>query len=157
MGTTSDNQRAELGSIAETNEILEKISTTSSELLDMTALKGKVSEPGPGLTRCSDRDPSRFFKVRHTWNLSGPPIEDLSASLDTVRKTLPKQGWVIESYGPNKSQERSLTLVANHSKKKVGLNIQLWEENASNGRPLLLFSLTSACHEAPTGSTVSPY
>ncbi|MCX2967456.1 MULTISPECIES: hypothetical protein [Streptomyces] len=134
-----------------------EIKGVSSGILDIIAVDGEVSEPGPGVGRCEEGELRTHFLMRHTWSLTARNSEVLAESMERLKAELPKQGWEILSYGPNNSPARTLTLMADHPEKKYGISIEYWRTRASDDAPMLLVGVVSACYRVPPGETVERY
>lgn len=134
-----------------------EISNISSQVLDMIAVKGKVSEPGPTVSECPGRDPEEYFKMHHVWSLSNAPHSELQEALPRLRENLPRSGWSVVDYGPNNSRAKTLVLTADNTEKQYALNIEFWDERQSDGEPMLLVNVVSACFKVPGGLTVDRY
>ncbi|MGW7519566.1 hypothetical protein ACWGJ2_28640 [Streptomyces sp. NPDC054796] len=130
----------------------------SSQVLDIIDVEGKVSEPGPRVTSCSDKNAEKFFKMLHPWSLTGTSNEELRQAMTRLRENLPKKGWKIVGYGRNNSKDKSLELTADNHEKRFGLNVELWEEAEGSGeKPKLIVNVVSGCYRVPEGETVDRY
>ncbi|WP_431783282.1 hypothetical protein [Streptomyces chumphonensis] len=138
-------------------EVNEEIKEISSEILDIVAAQGKVSEPGPGVSTCKESGVDTHFKMRHTWSLSSSQRDELAYSMERLKQQLPGRGWEIQGYGPNNSQNRNLTLTADHPEKKYGTRIEFRENKDGDGKPMLLVGVVSDCYKVPDGETVERY
>ncbi|MEW1723199.1 hypothetical protein [Streptomyces sp. NPDC093109] len=128
---------------------------TSSQILDIIAVKGRVSEPGPGVTTCEGAAPGQLFTVYHPWSITGSSEEELGKAMFRLKDELPGAGWRIVQYGPNSSRDRTLELTADHAAKKFGLNVEFWKQGeGDDGKPRLVVNVVSACYEAPDGEDV---
>ncbi|GAA0331236.1 hypothetical protein [Streptomyces blastmyceticus] len=132
----------------------------SSSLLDVIALKGDVTQPGPGVAVCGDRDADKFYKIHHPWSLRGVPFEEMSHAMERLKAELPKRGWKVVKYGPDSSPSRSLELIANSTERKFSVNVSLYDgskagssEASSAKEDLLMVDLVSACFRVPEGKT----
>ncbi|MCZ7416342.1 hypothetical protein [Streptomyces sp. WMMC897] len=130
----------------------------SSHILDMINLSGKVSEPGPGVYRCGEgENPDSLFRIRHTWNISGPPGKELKNSLERLRDKLPEEGWELVAYGPDSSLARTLTLIADQHKQQFGVKVELWDQREKDDVPALVVTVASDCYQVPPGQEVDRY
>ncbi len=77
--------------------------------------------------------------------------------MERLREELPQRGWELKKYGPNNSKARTLTLIADHPKKKFGINIEFWDKLKEEDVPSLVISVVSACYQVPDGETVEHY
>ncbi|MCZ7433848.1 hypothetical protein [Streptomyces sp. WMMC1477] len=156
MEKESASEPAEIRAVSEVRSDTQDV---SSEILNIIALIGEVSEPGPGVGACpgDDTDSDQHFMMRHTWSISSNDEGGLATSMESLRDVLPEKGWEIVSYGPNKSRARTLTLVADHPARQFGINIQLWDKRKEDATPMILVSVASACYQVPAGQTVEHY
>ncbi|MGW2187192.1 hypothetical protein [Streptomyces sp. NPDC001719] len=136
----------------------------SSQILDAIGLKGRVSEPGPGVSRVDD-DPEHLYKIRHPWSVWGVPEQDMERSMDRLKDELPKRGWKIVSYGRDKSLAENLELVADSVNSKFSVDITFMDKrrsskydapNASKESGIMV-NLESACFRVPEGKSVEGY
>lgn len=149
------NEPAGTRSIDDVDAETKKIST---QVFDIIAVKGKASMAGPGVSSCGEQDREKFFKMRHPWSVTGSSNEELKKAMTRLKEELPKQGWEIVSYGPNTSRNKSLELLADHTKEKFAVNVVLMEQHNSNDDPpLLAVSVVSACYQVPAGERVDRY
>ncbi|MEU9009351.1 hypothetical protein AB0D12_06095 [Streptomyces sp. NPDC048479] len=76
-----------------------------------------------------------------------------------LKDGLPKQGWKITRFGPDKSASKNLELIADHDEKKFGLNISFWKKNSGGDKnpPALVVTVVSGCYQVPEGQTVEHY
>ena len=137
-------------------EVDEKIAKVSSDILDVLTLKGKASEPGPGVLRCGEKDRDKHFRIWHPWSLTlkaddRPKIDE---EVKRLNKELPERGWEIKSFGRDSSRNKNLTLVADHDKKKVSIQII---SQPKDDPPMLMVRVISGCYEVPEGETVDHY
>ncbi len=132
----------------------------SSEILDIIAVKGKLSEPGPGVSACEgDERGEETFMLRHPWSLTASSDGELSKAMARLKEELPKNGWEIVKYGRNNSASKSLTLTADHKERKFGVHVEHWEKNSGgDSNPAsLVVTVVSACYQVPDGETVKRY
>lgn len=136
----------------------------SSQILDAIGLHGQTSSGGPGVSRCQD-DPEHLYKIRHPWSVWGVPEQDMEKSMEHLKVELPKQGWKVVSYGPDKSALKSIELIADSTKSKFSVNITFLDKRkVVKGDPLteiqtsgIKVDLVSACFRVPEGKTVDQY
>ncbi|MFF0507193.1 hypothetical protein ACFYUH_26820 [Streptomyces fimicarius] len=137
---------------AETKEI-------SSQILDVIAVKGKMSKSGPGVSTCEGAERGKLFLMRHPWSLTGSSDAELMRAMTRLKEDLPKHGWKIVKYGRNSSKAKSLELTADHAEKKFAVNVELWEKDSGGDTndPTLLVNVVSACYQVPDGEEVDRY
>ncbi|MBR7672159.1 hypothetical protein [Streptomyces daliensis] len=158
MNSSEDPKESEPVAARSVEDADEETKEVSSRILDIIDLKGKVSEPGPGVNSCEGRDTEKFYKMIHPWSLTGAENGELRQAMTRLREKLPKEGWKIVAYGRNSSRAKSLELTADNHEKKFGVNVELWEEKESSGKkPKLVVSVISACYQTPKGEKVEPY
>ncbi|MGD9482161.1 hypothetical protein WDH52_02700 [Streptomyces sp. TRM70308] len=139
------------------SEVNAEIKGVSSQVLDLIALQGDVSEPGPGVGKCSEGDLNTHYVMRHTWSFWGPNKATLEKALERLKRDLPDAGWEVKKYGPRDNPNKTLTLIADQPEMKYGANIEFWKERKSDGKPMLLVMIVSACYRVPPGETVERY
>ncbi|MFG2717385.1 hypothetical protein ACGFW5_03620 [Streptomyces sp. NPDC048416] len=134
----------------------EKTSSVSSQILEMMGIKeGKVTEPGPGISPCEGY-PSHLYRANHPWSVYSVFSEEvLRNGFQRLRENLPKGGWKIVEYGPNKSKAKTLELTADSMKDRYSINAELVVSSPGAGKesnPLILVTVTSGCFRAPEGT-----
>lgn len=156
-----DNKRDDLGYTPKEREVSRAkndAKEASSEILEIIDLRGEVSEPGPGIAPCADKGPEKFYRVNHTWSLSGVPVPDMQRAMARLKEGLPKKGWKIVKYGPDGSRSKSPELVADSVPRQFSVNIHLYDESkkAEPNAPksLIYVFLTSDCFQVPEGKAV---
>lgn len=138
-------------------EVKAETKDVSSEVLDVIAVKGEVSEPGPGVAACEGRDRERFFRMLHPWTLTAPAGDELERAMERLREELPKRGWKIVEYGRNSSRAETLELTADHTGKKFSVNVEFWAESGGKRKPMLVVNVVSACYSTPSGERIKGY
>jgi hypothetical protein len=126
----------------------------SSGVLDMMAVQGKVTEPGPGRTPCARDDGQEadgLFRVRHPWSLYGLDRATLETAMENLREALPGHGWKVERVGEDASRNRNPELLAVHPRTRSQLEVTLLK-GADGHEPLLEVSLYSRCFADPDGA-----
>jgi hypothetical protein len=125
------------------------------EMIDMPT--AKVTEPGPSVSTC-DEDPEHLYKTIHPWSVYGVSEDELKAGFQRLREELPKKGWKIVDYGPNKSQAKSLSLTADSEKDRFSVNAVLIVSTPTNPhekKPLIMVNVVSGCWRAPAGTDLN--
>ncbi|RXS85332.1 hypothetical protein EST92_08315 [Streptomyces sp. TM32] len=145
----------------EISEVKQEATGLSGEILRAIGLQGEVSKPGPGVAVCGEENADRFYTIHHPWSLTGVPIGDMKKAMTRLKEELPKNGWKIVSYGPDKSPSKSLELVADSTKRKFSVNIHLYDETVraktDGPKSKIYVDLISACFQVPKGKTVDQY
>ncbi|MFE1175299.1 hypothetical protein [Streptomyces sp. NPDC058773] len=143
------------------SEVQEEAGRLSSAILGIIDLRGEVSKPGPGVSLCGERDPDRFYSVRHAWSLGKVPVADMKKGMERLKEELPGKGWKIVRYGPDSSPSKSLEMVADATEKNFSVSVRLLDrtKRPKPGAPAALISvdLTSGCFQVPKGKTVDAY
>lgn len=123
----------------------------SSNVLDIVAVQGEVSEPGPGVDVCAEApDSDRMFKIYHAWSLSGVPRHLLEEGMDRARNSLPGEGWEIAEDGEKNNANRSPRILFENREVEYAINMTLV---GSGDDSLLSVSLVSACFSTPEGES----
>lgn len=132
-----------------------KTKSVSSQIFDMIGLKqAKTTEPGPSISTCEE-DPERLFLSRHPWSVYGISPEELKQGFQRLKENLPKEGWKIVEYGPNKSAAKTLELTADSEKEHFSVNAELRVGGSSEKTPLILVNVVSGCYRAPDGTDLN--
>lgn len=128
----------------------------SSQVFDMIGIRaGKTTEPGPSISTCEE-DPEHLFLARHPWSLYGVSPDELKQGFQRLRENLPKNGWKIVEYGPNKSANKNLELTADSEKERFSINAELHVTGDSGKKePLILVTVVSGCYRAPDGADLN--
>lgn len=134
---------------------VESAAGLSSQILDIIALRGKVSESTPGPDPCDGKDFEKYYRVYHAWSLHGVPVPDMERAMGRLRSELPKRGWKIIDYGPDSSKAKSLELTADHPKRKFSVVITLQDRRGRSKDPSMIeVDVNSSCFRVPEGQTV---
>ncbi|MFF4225693.1 hypothetical protein ACFYZH_22925 [Streptomyces abikoensis] len=136
----------------------------SSQIFDAIGLKGQISQPGPGVSRC-DKDPKVLYKIRHPWSLWGVPEADMEKAMERLNDELPKRGWKVTSYGRDSSRAKNLEIIADSKKFDFSANITFMDKrNPSQEAPAdlsktsgIVVDVVSACFRVPDGKVVDAY
>ncbi|MFG2171003.1 hypothetical protein [Streptomyces niveus] len=129
--------------------------TYAKEIREIIDLPGKLSDAGPQITPCGDKDFEKFYSLSHTWSLYDVPVADMEEAMLRLKGELPAHAWKIESYGPDSSRAKSLKLTAKATKKKYSLSIRLLDRRGRSDDPSMIYvALGSACFQVPEGTKV---
>lgn len=152
---SSENSRdlpdAGTSSSADAADAAERI---SSELYDLIGIKGKASEPGPGVSECGDKDPEKYFQVFHAWTFTPASADELDGVMERLKKELPEHGWKVVEYGPDTSKNKNLSLTADNDEKKHSVKIGYFAKDES---PNLNLMVVSGCYQVPDGEKVNQF
>ncbi|MEV8291128.1 hypothetical protein [Streptomyces niveus] len=150
-GSSGGLPSAGVSSSADAADTAERI---SSELYDLIGIKGKASEPGPGVSECEDKDPEKFFQVFHAWTFTPASADQLDGVMERLKKELPEHGWKVVEYGPDTSKNKNLSLTADNDEKKHSVKIGHFAKDES---PNLNLMVVSGCYEVPDGEKVNDF
>ncbi|GAB2952831.1 hypothetical protein GCM10023080_009240 [Streptomyces pseudoechinosporeus] len=123
---------------------------TSSRVLEIIDLKGKVTDTGATTTRCSDySDDEEVYRAQHPWSIYDVTVEDMKQAMDRLRQRLPEQGWKIVKDGTDDSQAKSPQIVADTKDGDFSVDIRLQDESKYGDDPSLLeVTVESACYRS---------
>lgn len=127
-----------------------EVEKTSSRILEMMELKGKVTDTGAMISRCSDYDPEEeVYRARQPWSVYDLPVPDLEKAMDRLRRELPNTGWKIVKDGVDDTPAKSPQIIAESKDGKFAADIQLWDNRKKGDDPsLILVAVESACYRA---------
>ncbi|MFF4405824.1 hypothetical protein ACFY2W_32615 [Streptomyces sp. NPDC001262] len=132
-----------------------KTKDASSQLLEMIGVKGKVTEPGPGISRCdNDSDRNDLYLVRHPWSVYDVSNDDLQRGMENLRVALPEKGWKILKDGVANSKDQDPEIYAENKELHYAAHFT-WMRNNSSGQPMINVSVVSSCFRAPAGTDLS--
>ncbi|WKX72406.1 hypothetical protein [Streptomyces sp. XD-27] len=131
-------------------EVEEEVGSLSSRLLDMTQIKGKVTDLAPMASSCgvSDRDADMYRSVRHPWSIYGVENSVLQKGMEKLVDRLPKEGWRIVKNGPDASKNRNQEILAVHLKTRIQTQVT-WKKGLDGRQPLIAFAVYSRCFRDP--------
>jgi hypothetical protein len=127
-----------------------EVEQASSRILEIMALKGKVTDTGAMSTRCADYDPEEeVYRARHPWSVYQAPVADMQKAMDRLRDELPKRGWKIVKDGVDNSPAKSPQLVAQSNEDEFAVDVRLLDERKYGDDPSLIeVTVESACYRA---------
>jgi hypothetical protein len=126
----------------------------SGEINSLIAVKGEVSARGAGVMDCAGKDREKYFRVFHPWSFYPASPDQLDEAMTQLKQELPKHGWTIVQYGPDRSRNKNLTLTADNDARKSSVRIT---QDAKNDRPKLSLMLVSGCYEIPAGQEIERF
>ncbi|MGW4202205.1 hypothetical protein [Streptomyces sp. NPDC004726] len=127
----------------------------SSDLLDLIGVKGKVSEPGPGVTECGDgKDREKYYQMRHPWSLRPASGGQLGDVMERLKAELPKNGWKVVHFKQDNSPNKNLRLIADHDERRFSVSIV---HMVKDNPPYLSVTVVSGCYQVPDGQRVDRY
>ncbi|MFF6779200.1 hypothetical protein ACFY8W_37390 [Streptomyces sp. NPDC012637] len=123
---------------------------TSSRVLEMLAIKGKVTDTGAMTARCADYDEEdEVYRARHPWSVYGVPFADMQKAFDHLRTELPKNGWRIVKDGVDGSKSKSPQILAESSGREFAIDVRLYKASKVGNAPALInIAVESACYKA---------
>ncbi|MFI6701746.1 hypothetical protein ACIBJC_22740 [Streptomyces sp. NPDC050509] len=130
----------------------------SSQILDMMDLKGKVTESGALILRCSDYSPEdEVYRARHPWSLRNIPIEEMKNAMDRLREELSKNGWNIVKDGPDDTVGKAPQIVANSKNGEFSADIRLLDNRKYGDDPSLIeVTVVSKCYKSSPEASPTP-
>ncbi|MEV5975342.1 hypothetical protein [Streptomyces sp. NPDC051921] len=133
--------------VRDSTTVQDDVEKTSSRVLEMLALKGKVTEAGAMIAPCSDyEDEEHVYRAHHPWSVYGVPFADMQKAFDHLRDELPKNGWRIVKDGVDGSVAKSPQIVAESSEGEFAVDVRLHRANkAENAPELIEVTVESAC------------
>ncbi|MEV0447212.1 hypothetical protein [Streptomyces sp. NPDC050600] len=143
-----------MGKTAETRDsaqMLQGAQRTSSQVLDMIALKGKVTEGPPLPLPCDGYEPEgEVDRADHSWSIYDLPYEELEQAYNRMRTTLPAHGWKITEDGPNESVAKTPTMRAEAPDGDYAVELQLMDNRKdpkAKTKVLLGVTVVSRCFQ----------
>ncbi|MFI2355432.1 MULTISPECIES: hypothetical protein [Streptomyces] len=124
-------------------EVEIEIATRSSEIMDMMATKGKMTELGPRSYACA-REVQGGRVVRHPWSLYGVSNDRLETAMKNLVARLPDKGWKIVENGDDGSRNRNQQILAVHLDTLTQMDIS-WKKALDTNRPMITASVYSRC------------
>lgn len=123
---------------------------TSSRILEILDVKGKVTETGAMTSPCSDYDSDEeVYRQSHPWSIYRASFADMQKGMDRLRIELPKDGWKIVKDGRDGSQLNSPQIIAESKGREFAVDVRLHKASkVGNSPPLLEVTVESACYRA---------
>ncbi|MGW6098045.1 hypothetical protein ACWFRK_27640 [Streptomyces sp. NPDC055157] len=124
------------------------VERTSSRILEILDVRGKVTETGAMTSRCSDYDSDEeVYRARHPWSIYKAPFVDMQKGMDRLRVELPKEGWKIVQDGVDASKAKSPQIVAESKGGEFAVDVRLHKASKVGNAPdLLEVTVESACY-----------
>ncbi|QKW08874.1 hypothetical protein HUT18_23340 [Streptomyces sp. NA04227] len=128
-------------------EVLTEVKSLSSGLYDILHVRGKTTAPGPMASNCKsdDNEEGSLQIVRHPWSLYGVNNASLQKGMSNLARELPKRGWKIVKNGPNRSEARTLEILAVHMKTRTQMHAEWLRGLDAGTEPLIAFDVYSRC------------
>ncbi|MFE9929349.1 hypothetical protein [Streptomyces sp. NPDC005533] len=129
-----------------------KTKQVSSTLLEMTGVKGKVTEPGPSVTRCREYGDD-LFSMSHPWSVYEITDEQVDTGITNLRKALNENGWKITKDGKANSEAQDPEIYAENDAEQFALHVTGSKKSAT-GNPMILFKVVSKCFKAESAKAL---
>ncbi|WP_158717799.1 hypothetical protein [Streptomyces sp. NRRL F-2664] len=129
-----------------------KTKEVSSSLLEMTGVQGKVTEPGPTVTRCREYGDD-LFSLSHPWSVYGITDEQVDTGMAALRTQLVANGWKITKDGKANSTAQSPEIYAENDSQGFAMVVTGRKQSATGG-PMLLFKVISHCYRAESAAAL---
>ncbi|MFB7374380.1 hypothetical protein ACFC0D_31600 [Streptomyces sp. NPDC056222] len=135
--------------VRDSDQVRKGVRQTSSHILDMTGLKGKVTKPGPLPLPCDSYEPEgQVIQMRHNWSIYDLPFEELEKGYATLRTAFTKNGWKIVSDGPDTSKAKTPTMVADSPDGEHSADVRLMDNRkAKDPTSVLAVTVVSGCFQ----------
>ncbi|WP_236242274.1 hypothetical protein [Streptomyces sp. CC228A] len=132
----------------------DQLEKASSEIYDLITVKGETSDSRAGVMDCAGKDREKYFRVFHPWSFYPSSADQLDQAMEQLKQDLPKHGWKIVQYGPDRSRNKNLTLTADNDERKSSVKIT---QDAKNDRPKLSLMLISGCYQIPADQEIERF
>ncbi|MEH0546250.1 hypothetical protein QA802_25210 [Streptomyces sp. B21-105] len=136
--------------VRDSDAVKTEIEQESSRILEIMALKGKVTNTGAVTTPCANYDSSEnVYRARHPWSVYQVPVAEMERAMDRLRAGLPEKGWTIVKDGVDGSVGKSPQIVAESKGKKFAVDVRLLDERKHGDDPSLVeVTVESACYRS---------
>ncbi|MEU4356990.1 hypothetical protein [Streptomyces virginiae] len=128
-------------------DVEKEVGDLSSRALDMTQVKGKVTDGGPATYPCgtSEEKKQGLRNVRHVWSVYGVDHDALDTGMKNLAAQLPQNGWKVVKNGPNENTKaKTPEVLAVHEASHTQLEAQ-WMDSSDGGENLINFAVYSRC------------
>ncbi|MFJ7589414.1 hypothetical protein ACIQZO_18955 [Streptomyces sp. NPDC097617] len=129
-----------------------KTKAISARLLEMTGVKGTVTQPGPTVSRCSEYGDD-LFSLSHPWSIYEISDAQVETGMSTLRERLTASGWKITKDGKAKSQAQSPEIYAEDNAEGFAVLVTGHKQSTTGG-PMLLFKVVSHCYRAESAASL---
>ncbi|WP_226962407.1 hypothetical protein [Streptomyces sp. C8S0] len=126
----------------------------SSDIHDLIAVEGEASDSRAGVMDCAGKDEEKYFRAFHPWSFYPASPDQLDEAMKQLEQELPKHGWQIVQYGPDRSRNKNLALTADNDQRKSSVKIT---QDARNDRPKLSLMVVSGCYRIPPGEQIERF
>ncbi|CAL9455567.1 hypothetical protein [Streptomyces sp. enrichment culture] len=128
-----------------------KARSVASRLLEMTGVKGKVTEPGPSISRCYEYGDD-LFSTSHPWSVYGLTDDQVDTGMRNLRKALGENGWKITKDGKASSKNEDPEIYAENTSEQFALHVTAYKDGGV--QTMLHFDVVSACFRAESASAL---
>ncbi|MEU7730455.1 hypothetical protein AB0B78_35380 [Streptomyces sp. NPDC040724] len=128
-------------------DVEKEVGDLSSRALDMTQVKGKVTDGGPVTYPCgtSEEKKKGLRYVRHVWSVYGVDHDTLDKGMKSLAGQLPENGWKVVKNGPNpNTKAKTPEVFAVHETTHTQLEAR-WMDSSDGGENLINFAVYSRC------------
>ncbi len=127
-----------------------RVEQESSRILEIMALKGKVTDTGALTIRCADyAADEEVYRARHSWSVYQVPVPDMEKAMSRLRDELPAKGWRVVKDGVDDSPARSPHIVAESRGQEFAVDVRLLDERKYGDDPSLVeVTVQSSCYRA---------
>ncbi len=99
-----------------------KAKEVAGRLLEMTGVNGKVTEPGPSVSRCGEYGDD-LFSTSHPWSVYGLTDDQVDTGMQNLRKALGDNGWKITKDGEARSADREPEIYAENKADQFAFHV----------------------------------
>jgi hypothetical protein len=148
LATACSNENEAAVKVRESENVQADVERTSSRILEILDLKGKVTESGAMTSKCAGYDSDdEVYRARHPWSVYEVPFADMQKAMDRLRAELPKEGWEIVKDGVDGSASKSPQIVAESKGGEFAIDVRLYKASKVGNAPdLLKVAVESACY-----------
>ncbi|MEU7469407.1 hypothetical protein AB0A94_12840 [Streptomyces sp. NPDC044984] len=127
-----------------------EVEQASSRILEIMALKGKVTDAGAMTVRCTDYESDEeVYRARHPWSVYQVPVTAMAEAMDRLRDRLPRDGWEIVKDGVDDSPAKTPQIVAESKGKEYSVDLRLLDESKyGDASSLIEVTVVSACYRS---------
>ncbi|MBU6535086.1 hypothetical protein ACFUIW_37435 [Streptomyces sp. NPDC057245] len=136
---------------ARDGEVVKKqVERASSQILEIMALKGRVTDTGAVTIRCAGYDSNEeVYRARHPWSVYQVPVPDMEKAMERLRDELPVKGWKVVKDGVDDSPAKSPQIVAESKGEEYAVDVRLLDERKYGDDPSLIeVTVQSSCYRA---------
>ncbi len=128
-----------------------KAREVSSRLLELTGIKGKVTEPGPSVSRCSEYGED-LFSTSHPWSVYALTDAQVDSGMQNLRTKLGEHGWKITKDGKANSQAQDPEIYAENKTEQFAVHVVAMKDGGN--QTMLNFKVVSACYRAASAAAL---